>query len=243
MFFDDEINIGWFVGTKDEWYLSSLAEIIDKLAKSQEIINENILFYGSSGGGFSSIVLATFIKNSKVLINNSQLFILNHNKNTLDKLFSLISPSFNGMTRDEIIDEIRYRLDIIELFEKMEYAPFITYYLNSVSKGDIVDQTIPLLEKIRDSDYYNGINIILYSQSKKVPHEPLPVNTSVDIIKKYCKTFLYNSDDQILKSNEYFIFNESNYVKKLERENRDLINSRSWKITKPLRELKLIFKN
>ena len=242
MFFDDELNIGWFVGTKDEWYLKSLADIIDKLAKNQKIINENILFFGSSGGGFSSIVLATLIKNSKVLINNSQFFILNYNKPTLDKLFSSISPTFKGETRDEIIDEIKHRLDVIELFEKMEYAPFITYYLNSVSKGDIIDQTIPLLKKIRESDYYNGIDIKIYSQNKKVPHEPLPVNKSVDIIKKYCKTFLYNSDGHILKSDEYFIFNESNHVKRLEKENRDLINSRSWKITKPLRKFKRIFK-
>ena len=241
-FYDDEITLGWFVGTKNEWYLNSLAEIIEKLANNQEIINDNILFFGSSGGGFASVVLATLLKNSKALINNAQLFLLNYNERTLTKLFSLISPDFEGMNWEEIIDEIDYRLDIMKLFEKEKFAPYIIYYLNSESRGDILDHTIPLFRKIRDSETYNGMNIVLYREAKEVPHQPMPTNITVEVIKKYSKELLYNSEESALKTNEYLILSENNYVRELKKERNDLFNSTSWKITKPLRKAKLIIK-
>lgn len=80
LFYEDKINIAWLIGTKEHWYLQDLSEIIKELCKNQEIKHNNILFYGSSGGGFTSVVLGTLIKNSQVLINNSQLFIMNYGK-------------------------------------------------------------------------------------------------------------------------------------------------------------------
>lgn len=243
-FYDDEITLGWFVGTKDEWYLNSLAEIIKKLADNQGIINDNMLFFGSSGGGYASVVLATLLKNSKAFINNAQLFLLNYNEPTLNKLFSLISPTFEGMSREEITEEIKYRLDIMELFEKEKYAPYIIYYLNSESRGDILDHAIPLFKKIRDSETYNGMNIVVYREVKEVPHQPMPNDISIEVIKKYSTELLYNTEEKTLKSNEYLIFNENNHtnelentIKSLKKERNDLFNSTSWKITKPLRKI------
>ena len=58
------LPLGWGIGKHDEWYISVVADIIRILALKNNIKSENILFFGSSGGGFTSIILASLIKNS-----------------------------------------------------------------------------------------------------------------------------------------------------------------------------------
>ena len=82
------------IGVKNQWYLETLSKIIRKLAKNQNVIEDNILFFGSSGGGFISLCLATLIKNSKVLVNNLQFLLLNYYRSLLNKAIDSVAPTF-----------------------------------------------------------------------------------------------------------------------------------------------------
>lgn len=150
-------------------------------------MNENILFYGSSGGGFSSIQLGTLIKNSNVLINNAQFFVLNFYKNPVEKLFNFLNKSFGG--DENIFELIDYRLDVIELFKKEEYVPRIIYYVNTESKDDICNQYIPFLEKLFNLPFFkNDFHVCFYKEYKEEVHSPLPTNESIKIIKQWINT-------------------------------------------------------
>ena len=248
IFYNDDIKITWFVGTKEEWYLENLSHIIKELCINQNIINENILFFGSSGGGFTSVVLGTLIKNSKVLINNSQLFILNYNEGMVNQLFDMLYNSFEGMSKEEIINEIKYRLDVIELFKKENYAPFITYYVNVDSEPDVLNHGLPLLQKIYKLKQFNGLDVHYYREIKEVPHEPMPTKITIKTIKIYCKNHLYNTFPNEKKDGNIFI--DEKYIdellkrnKKLKKENKKLFNSKSWKITAPLRKIINLFRS
>lgn len=252
LFYDDDLRIAWFIGNKRDWYLKDLAAIIEELAKNQKIINDNILFYGSSGGGFTSVVLATLIRNSHVLINNPQLFILNYWKDILDPLFDILCESFVGMDRNEIIQKIKHRLDVIEVFKKENYVPFITYYVNAASEWDIKCHTMPFLKEIYKLKQFNGLDVIYYREIKEVPHQPMASDKSITTIKEYCKNYLYNSSPSIAETTNQNIYIEGKYInslekriKKLKKQNKklkmeygELTNSRSWKLTSPLRKLK-----
>ena len=102
IFRTDDITLGWMIGVKNQWYLETLSKIIRKLAKNQNVIEDNILFFGSSGGGFISLCLATLIKNSKVLINNSQFNLKNYNKYVMNMIFDAIAPTFEGLRNMDI---------------------------------------------------------------------------------------------------------------------------------------------
>lgn len=93
-YLDEEIGLGWYVGDKDTWYLEIISLIIKKIAKNRKIATNNILCYGSSGGGFSSVQLGTLIQNSKVLVNNSQFNVLNYQPWAVDKLIEVLRNSF-----------------------------------------------------------------------------------------------------------------------------------------------------
>lgn len=252
LFYDDDLKIAWFIGNRREWYLEDLSAVIEELAKNQGIINDNILFYGSSGGGFTSVVLATLIRNSHVLINNSQLFLLNYWKDILDPLFDILCESFEGMDKNDIIKKIKYRLDVIELFKKENYAPFITYYVNAASEWDIKCHTMPFLNEIYKLKQFSGLDVIYYREIKEVPHQPMASDKSIRAIKDYCKNYLYNTCEDISESSNQNIYIEGKYVAKLEKRNRklkkqnkklkkqydEMTNSKSWKLTSPLRKLK-----
>lgn len=245
IFLDDEIKVGWMIGEKDHWYLETLSVIIQKIAKNQNVINDNIMFYGSSGGGFVSICLATLIKNSKVAVNNAQFSLEKYWKNTFHKAIDVVAPTFEGMTRDEIIKKISYRLNIIELFERENYAPYLTYYANVKSEKDITVHSISLIQDHYKQNQFQGLNIIYYSEdSKPTPHHPINRQASLKIIELYAKNNLYNIKPETAKKlipEEKYSENLLNENKKLKKEIKTLKNSRSWKITQPLRKIKELF--
>ena len=216
MFFDDdEISLGWFVGTKDYWYLEILSKIIKKIAFNQKIFTNNILFYGSQGGGFSSVCLGTLIPNSKVLINNSQLSILNYNEPYVNNLFRILEDYFPNFSREEIINVLDYRLDVINLFKKENYVPEILYYLNIKSYEYLYGQCLSFIKEISNLDFFDKIDLKLYNGSENSSNEPLNTKLTVDIIKYFAKKNLYNEyifEDKGLSSdyNDHWLLMDSN---------------------------------
>ena len=192
-FYDDEITLGWFVGDKNQWYLETLSLIIEKLASNQGILNSNILFYGSSGGGFVSIGLGTLIKESKVLVNNTQFTIMNYKKYHINNLFRVLKNEFAGLSQSEILESLNYRLDTIELFKKENYVPIIDYYINVASIEDLNKHCMNFLRDISELDCFNNdFTVHFYKEEKDKPHGPLPTNVTIDIINSFSKEKLYN---------------------------------------------------
>ena len=212
---DDKIRLGWFTAGK-EWHMKTLASIIEKLSANQGIINENMMFFGASGGGFTSVALAALIKKSKALVNNSQFFVMNYNPGYLDELFEVLEKDLD-MKRDEIIEKYDYRFDLIKLFEKENYAPSVTYYLNTQSQADIEKHGNPFIEGLKNFEKFNGLNICTYEEFKEVPHEPLPTEITIDIIKHFSKVNLNNTsqnDSLLIKyDNINGLESEQNYFK------------------------------
>lgn len=192
-FYDDEITLGWFVGDKNQWYLNTVSLIIRKLALNQKIFNENILFYGSSGGGFSSVGLGTLIKGSKVLINNSQFKIMNYYATHINNLFRVLKKDFPDLSQEEIMDIVDYRINAVDLFKRENYIPDITYYVNTASAPDLERHCIPFINDIKELDCFDDqLTVHFYKEVKDKPHGPLPNDKSIEIIRSFAKDNLYN---------------------------------------------------
>ena len=186
-YLNDEITIGWCVGTENDYYLETIADIIEKIVKSYNSIfekqmkNSDILFTGSSGGGFTSIMLATMIKGSKVLVDNSQLFIKNYHDFLVDRLKK---ASFGELSDEIIFNEYGYRLDVLKMFKKQEYIPRIRYYVNINSDTDINDHCMPFIKGLEELHYYteeNKIEIIIYSGDSG--HHPMNNADTIENIR------------------------------------------------------------
>jgi hypothetical protein len=188
---DKNVQIGWYVGTNDTWYLEVISNIVRKIAVNRNVSNNNIMFYGTSGGGFASVGLSTLIRDSKVLVNNAQFFVMNYRSWAVNKLFSLLYQYYPSSNRDEIYKKIKHRLNHIELFKKMKYVPNIHYYVNANSEMDINNQCIPFLKEITNLDYFKGdYDIHLYHNNQG--HLPLGKDESIELIRDFSKKHLYN---------------------------------------------------
>ena len=195
-FHDETITLGWYVGDKNQWYLETVSDIIEKLSKNQNIFHNNILFYSNSGGGFASVCLGTLIKGSKVIIDNSQLFILNYHEGDVNNLFNILFKEFPGLSKYEIIEKIKYRLDVVELFKKHKYVPPIHYYVNLQSDDDLYEQYFLFLMELKELEFYkDNLTAFLYNDKKEKPHAPLPADITKDILKSFSQTYLYNSEE------------------------------------------------
>lgn len=194
IFFQDEkITLGWFVGDKNYWYIEILSEIILKLSKKQDILSKNILFFGSSGGGYSSVCLGTLIKDSKVLINNSQFLIMNYYVWHVDCVLNFLKNQFPNLSKSDIAEKFKYRLNVVELFKKENYMPSITYYVNTESVTDMYNQCLPFLNEVPNLPCFNGnLDVKFYKEEKEFPHLPMDNERTIEIIKEYSKTNLYN---------------------------------------------------
>ena len=162
--YDPNILLGWGVGKNDEWYLLVITDIIRILAIKNDIEPKNILFFGSSGGGFTATILSTFIKNSSVIVNNPQMFLIKYVKAIFDKM---ISSCFDNLDLETILTQYGYRFDVVKLFKREKYMPKITYIVNIDSEIDISNQFIPFINSLASFEHFNDrINVLLYKDKR-----------------------------------------------------------------------------
>lgn len=70
-----QCTLGWYYGTKDEDYRQYCAQCIGKIADLLHIENEDIILYGSSGGGTAAIGVSRYLPGCSVVAINPQIFL------------------------------------------------------------------------------------------------------------------------------------------------------------------------
>ena len=171
---------GWCVGTPEEYYLDYIKKVIEKLSKNHKIKNENMLFYGSSAGGFTSIQLGTYFRESVVLANNPQIDVRDYNEIHYN---NLIEVCFKNMSREEFEKQFEYRLNVISTFKKEKYIPNIYYILELYSNIDFEKHLTPFLSNLRALDFFNktnSIQVMFYNETGN--HNPLNKKDTIKLI-------------------------------------------------------------
>lgn len=184
LYIDPEIALGWCIGKNDNWYLLVIKEIIGILASKNGIAPENILFFGSSGGGFTAIILSTLIKNSAVMVNNPQIFLTRYARKHFD---TMIKHCFDNLALERILNQYGHRFNVVEIFKREKYMPHITYIVNTDSESDISNQLIPFINSLTSFEYFNDqVDILLY-QNENGHNGQLDTEKTIELIKNHFK--------------------------------------------------------
>lgn len=161
----NDLSVGWGVGKNEDYYLENSSLILKTIIQKMNIKLEDTVIYGTSAGGFLSIIMGIYLKGAKVVADNTQLDISN---------WAFISAVDYVMEYcfDNIGTALKYpeRFNVVEAFIKHNYVPKIYLHVNLCSKVDNSMQLAPFLEKIetmKNVTEYNNIEIILHYEEKK----------------------------------------------------------------------------
>ncbi|EDX68178.1 hypothetical protein [Bacillus cereus] len=182
------INLGWGFGTTNEFYLQNIANILEIIMKRIKVESNKVLFYGTSGGGFMSLILAGLIKGSTALVNNPQTIIPNYYQSHVNLLFESVQPH---LTKTEIINKFSDRLNVLEFYKKTKYIPKIYYLQNILCEHDMQQHVLPFIEGLQglnEQDFSNRINLKFYA-NKEEGHNPLGLEESILHINNILKHF------------------------------------------------------
>lgn len=111
---DPELLLGWYVGTSGINVSKELAALVTSIAAANGIDRSDIIFYGSSGGGFAAMMLAPLVGGGATAIAiNPQTRIIKYAKTVVSAFISL---AFSGISPDTA--EVNYadRLSAIYLW-------------------------------------------------------------------------------------------------------------------------------
>ncbi|ASB87140.1 glycosyl transferase family 2 [Bacillus sonorensis] len=176
------INIGWGQGNENHFYLESISAIIEKMTEILNIKPENITFYGSSAGGFSSLFLSGLIKGSTALVNNPQTVVFNYYQTHVQKMLE-VSYKKKGM--EEFPQHLMYRLSIPDFYKKINYIPNIIYYQNLACEHDYERHFHPfineLFELTKQEPFIKKIECHFY-YDKVQGHNPLGKEETLAIL-------------------------------------------------------------
>jgi glycosyltransferase involved in cell wall biosynthesis len=169
------------VGWNDDYYLENSSLILEKIIQKMNIKLENTVIYGSSAGGFLSIIMGTYLKKAYVVADNPQLDLTKWKY--ADAVEKVINYCFNNSG-----DILNYpeRFNVVDTFIKCGYVPKIYLNINLCSEVDNSGQLIPFLlklEKMKNILDYNNIEINLrYNEEKG--HSGLEKDEILKIIYK-----------------------------------------------------------
>lgn len=181
LYFNGFLQLGWGIGKNDNYYLEKSSLILRDILALMKIRPEDSVIFGTSAGGFLSVIMGIYLKGAKVVADNAQLDV--RNWIFKDALDSVITFAF-----DNVSDALAYgeRFDAVTAFEKHGYVPKIYIHVNLCSPADNEKQLVPFLEhaaKMRGITEYNDAEVYLHYSPDK-GHNGINTEEAVDFLYK-----------------------------------------------------------
>lgn len=126
-FSTSDVGIAWFQGSSERFALFDIAKVIEVFQKKLLINNSRTVFFGSSAGGFGSLILATIFKESRCIVNNPQTDVFSFDKKHVD---NMIEACYPNLSIDEIKSRYYKRLSVSKFIEACGYIPKCLYIQN-----------------------------------------------------------------------------------------------------------------
>ncbi|MBU8580624.1 MULTISPECIES: glycosyl transferase family 2 [Bacillus] len=178
------INIGWGQGDEEHFYLETISNIVIKIADILKIKPEKTTFYGSSAGGYTSLFLSGLFKGSTALVNNPQTIVYNYYQSHVLKMFEV---SYKKKGLEDFPQHLRYRMNIPELYKKINYIPNIIYYQNLACEHDINRHFNPFIKDIfeltKQKPYVKKVECHFYYDEEK-GHNPMSKEETLAILNE-----------------------------------------------------------
>ncbi|OZT76899.1 hypothetical protein [Salinicoccus roseus] len=140
-----ELKLGWGQGDRAHFALEAISEIVEALRESLKMPREHMFFYGSSAGGFMSMMLASMNEGTTAIVNNPQTDVLSYYESAVTPMLEHV---YGTADRGIIMEEYGYRLNICEAFKHYGHFPPIHYFQNRLSGEDMKKHVAPFISNV-----------------------------------------------------------------------------------------------
>ncbi|WP_026090265.1 YqiA/YcfP family alpha/beta fold hydrolase [Salinicoccus carnicancri] len=187
IFFDDktihfnDLNTGWGAGNIKRFYLEDYSAITKKVQELLSIKSKNVFYWGSSAGGYMSIILSSMHHQTSAIVNNPQTLLLNHYKGKIDKL---LNAAFNGMSKEDAFGKYPERFSVVEAMKKYGYAPIIYYLQNYQFEFDMANHFEPFRKSLKEAGISEKENYYILYNDYERGHSPLSKEDTLQYIHK-----------------------------------------------------------
>ncbi|WP_026889852.1 glycosyltransferase [Clostridium beijerinckii] len=181
LYINGSLLFGCGAGKNEDYYLENSSLILKQIIYKMGIQLSNTVIYGTSGGGYLSIIMGIYLKGASVVADNSQFILANW-------IYKEVLESIITFCFDNAETSLKYkeRFNALDSFEKHNYIPKLYIYVNLCSHADNSTQLVPFLERLenmKNITEYNGINVILHYEPEK-GHEGLDIQDAIDFLYK-----------------------------------------------------------
>lgn len=195
LYLDDELSVGWFAGTR---YQNSPELIIDTVKKISQLLNispNRIIFWGSSAGGYASILLSSLIDGAKFICANGQTTILAYGANHVELYRKVFDINSTAVDLAKYYPERWSAIDALQAsYDKKRKTSGIILQ-NTMDRRHYEKHYIPFCNHFNlpiegGANKYLNLHSILYSHDKG--HGPEPVSLSKEVIRDYLPKLFNN---------------------------------------------------
>lgn len=150
-YLDPRLGVGWFFGTREEDATFYFSKILKIFCKTLQINYRNVVFWGSSAGGFIAMQFAKYFPGSAAVAVNAQTDISRYEDNAL-----FYQLEFPGLAAEEINRQFASRLNLV------------------ANSKNFSGNTLFLVHNIQDAHHYREHFLPFFSALSGRPVQELP---------------------------------------------------------------------
>lgn len=161
----EDFVLGWFYGTREKSYIQLSLEIVKAVLNNLNLTNNDVIFFGSSSGGYVGIYAASMLTGSLAIAINPQIYIQHW---TYTQEFEKIT-GIDLQEKDEL-----HRNDLVNLI-KGNPSKYVILF-NAMSSMDFKSQLEPFCNDMAIIPHYgltkkdNVLLWIYYAKGTNSPH-------------------------------------------------------------------------
>lgn len=143
----DSLSLGWYCGDKQYDPLQYIGKLVEKVCDVKNISYDNVVSYGSSGGGFAALRLIRDFPFTQAVAINPQTEIKRYHRG---KVKHYLSECFQGLSEEVVFDSYKERLNLVECCNGFDGKKII-YAQNTQDVFHLDNHARPFMEKLRSS--------------------------------------------------------------------------------------------
>jgi glycosyltransferase involved in cell wall biosynthesis len=165
LYLNSYLQIGWGVGKNEDYYLENSSLILKQIIGKMGIRLEDTVIYGTSAGGYLSVIMGIYLRGARVVADNAQLDLRHWiYKDALDAVVTFCFDNIGSVLN------YRERFSVVDAMEKHGYVPRTYIHVNLSSHADNSTQLVPFLEeaeKLKGITEYHEMDVILHFEPEK----------------------------------------------------------------------------